>query len=281
MTCFSTSPQPFFIYNSITLINEPAITQHNGKYACATNSTKTYLWRDGRVCKTEVFTNINSNVANYWTNTDKAHGSFKILDLDAPFVYQPDWGTTSDYGYPASVYTVPGLHGPIVPEYFPRRANPRHGRGYSDYGYEDFGYVPQALIDFLSSRSGPSSDFLRSVSLLPGGPMIARNDPDICKAYSPVFASAVSNVIDTAEETFDGPGCFSPGGCVSEDPAGDSEEDLIEEALMKEVLKKDTPPPDRRRAVITLAADTFPQPSASPAQLNPTLPVAKTQATYK
>lgn len=196
----------------------PAITQENGNVACVATSKKINVDSDGSPCKTETFSNINSYVSNYWGNRDQARTyatTVTRLVLDAPFVYQPDWGTTSDYHYPPPVVTVPGLKGLGHPEPPWIGGLRDHGKGYSDYGYEDYGYIPQTLVDFLSSSSDISSPLLQSNLLFPGGPEIDKF-AEGCREFN-AFVGDPQDANDLAEpsaEKFNNIGCLQPGACI-------------------------------------------------------------------
>lgn len=242
----------------------PAILLENGNSACVAASTKLHF-RFEEVCNRETISNINPYLIDYWSTTDMERSdpyatatevvtstALKVV-LDPPFVYQPDWATTSDYHYARpTLSTIEGFVGTFsqwVDDEIDYVGLGRHGKGYSDYGYEDYGYIPQVLVDKLLDNSGLSSAYFQSVSLLPGGPMI---DTGSCDRASPLRGAAVEDLTDSSEETVNIAGCFHPGACPgANEPAV---------------------------AVTTPAAEFVPQSASVPARINHSMPAIKTQA---
>lgn len=256
------------MYNSAILIKQPAIKQENGDFTCVTASTRSYTNLGGSLCVTEI-PNVNPYVPDYWSTADTdgigptmrhvtmadvvthvTRTKLKVA-LDRPFVYEPDWGTVSKYGYPARVVTEPGLRGPNIEELPYGARNPYHGEGYSDYGHEDYGYIPQVLIDYLSEDSGLSSALFQSISLYPGGPKFDPGNPCEIDIKKPFFGKAAADIHDSSEETINIAGCFHPGACPGANgPAV---------------------------AVTTSAAGSVPQSASVPARINHSSPAVKTQ----
>ena len=244
------------------LIEQPAIKQENGDFACVTTSRRVFTNKDASLCVTEI-PNVNPHVPDYWSTYGGArHATIsKVVTyatsrkqevvLSHPFVYQPDWTVTSDE-YPARISTQSGLSGPHIHDK-PRVWPVHHGKDFSGYGYEDYGYIPQALVDYLSRDSGLSSRFFQSMSLFPGGPQIELENPCVSYAVSPWFAEAADEISDSSEETINVAGCFNPGAC----PAANGPAAVV---------------------TTTPVSEPVPQSASVPAPINRLPPATKTQA---
>lgn len=209
------------MYNTINIITVPAITQNNGKIGCVGISTKTYYDLDNSPCATEKFSGINTYVEDYFSSQglkgDPAETiTLTRVELDTPFVYQPDWWTTSDYRYPptATIATESFVQIEVSDE----NHDPNHGKSYLGYGFEDYGFIPQALVNAFNSDFGLSTGLFQNASLLPGGPRIDKGDT--CKdfaALEPVIKVAVAHTVkdltDFLTLTIENAGCFHPGAC--------------------------------------------------------------------
>ena len=193
------------MYNSVDLVKWPPGTQPNGDVACVAASTK-YI--DEFWCTKVIFSNMNPYPSKYWTRFDPPVTTKIARVVLDPFVYQPDWGTASDYGYPTSVTVSKLIKGSWTPE-TDDSDDSHHGEGYEDYGYEDYGYIPQSLVDHLLRNSDLSAAVFQGASLFPGGPEI-----DNCVTVLPVHAVAVDGLIDSSEETINVAGCFHPEACT-------------------------------------------------------------------
>lgn len=159
--------------------------------ACVTTSTVLYQDAFGFPCSIDIFSKINPYVSNYWSGRDQAN-TFRggpttvhtettaIVKLETPFVYQPKWAISS-------------------------------GKEISDYGYEDYGYVPQALVDHVYTVIAPPS--FQKVSVIPGGPLIEKNNSCIHGNYAYIIGQVVDRLTKSSEEINDVGGCFHPGTC--------------------------------------------------------------------
>ncbi|KAI4123754.1 MAG: hypothetical protein LQ338_005126 [Usnochroma carphineum] len=228
-----TSPQAFYIFSTVKVINVPAVTDSNGYAACTTTSTNPVVCTYGNSTThwpDRIFPGINTHVESYFESaqtpissaynnsiTSKYHypvastAEHQVLSFSTPFIYQPLRGAVERDA------DIELKFGPLPP--IRRRAlTPATNLTGEDGALEDFGYVPQTLIDWMAQNPDYAAQYPGLKSCLPGGPSIL--PPTICSEASPVGLESVPDLTLNQTFTVQGEGCFHPGACPTSQPTG-------------------------------------------------------------
>lgn len=196
-----TSPTQFYVFSSVNIINVPAVSDKDGRPACATTSTyraicpaQTYdnHTQSAQTQKPLYVTGINSNAERYFSSSPKNESAMTPVNLDEiqlsfskPFVYAP----------------------------------PPSDQSQSTIVNENLGYVPQTLIEWMAEIPDYVSKFPGIGSCSPGGPSV-NFFSHLCLPPPPVAGNNFLEHMNgeayltvSATVTVAGKGCFHPGAC--------------------------------------------------------------------
>lgn len=196
-----TSPTQFYVFSSVNVINVPAVSDKDGRPACATTSTyraicpaRTYnnYTQSAQTQEPLYVTGINYNAERYFSSSPKNGSAMTPVTLDEiqlsfskPFVYA---APLSDQ----SLFTIVN---------------------------ENLGYVPQNLIEWMAENPDYVSKFPGIGSCSPGGPSV-NFFSHLCLPPPPVAGNNFLQILYgeaqltvTTTVTVAGKGCFHPGAC--------------------------------------------------------------------
>ncbi|KAL8946001.1 MAG: hypothetical protein Q9222_007542 [Ikaeria aurantiellina] len=176
------SPQAFYLFSTIKVINVPAVTDKD-ESASQTSAPSAPL----------------------------SVPSYTVISFSTPFIYLPIRGAKEGIDGEAQVWLGDNYHENT--DVAKRALAPAATLSLpTDGAPEDFGYVPQALIDWMVKNPDYAGQYPGLASCLPGGPSIKPNDA--CKASAaPATLAPVPDLTINTAVTVQGEGCFHPSAC--------------------------------------------------------------------
>ncbi|KAL8711177.1 MAG: hypothetical protein Q9220_004322 [cf. Caloplaca sp. 1 TL-2023] len=298
------SPQAFYLFSTVKVINVPAVTDKGGNKACATTSI------DSVVCSfpeytcpqpstfsapyatlytvysekcytasvstsflsSNLFPGINTYAEAYFETQDSASkttaappiSSYTVISFSTPFVYLPVRGAKEGIDNEAVVYLGDNYHDNTG---LTKRALAPATDLVSprDGAPEDFGYVPQALIDWMAKNPDYANQYPGLASCLPGGPSIKPID-NCGPSEAPATLAAVPDLTVNTAVTVQGEGCFHPGACPTPqaDTSIKAEPAALPAGNTVQATSSPSPANNSPAAAIPLLADLQPSTSESP-----------------
>ncbi|KAL9017346.1 MAG: hypothetical protein Q9185_005344 [Variospora sp. 1 TL-2023] len=241
--------QTFYVYSTVAVFNVPAVTDTDGRTACATTSTASGVCSYENF-RTNVTTHLSDNIfpginsyaegyfgrAQYQTSTSTANQDTSASDdsitsaisytgtttvevvtisFSTPFVYQPLRGLLQIQNGNVHFLVNTGVSGQEAQK---RALTPALTLTSHDGAVEDFGYVPQTLIDWMAQNPDYAAQYPGLKDCLPGGPPIMA--PGCGLSPAPGLADPVPALTVNEAQTVRGEGCYHPGACPTAEASG-------------------------------------------------------------